>query len=331
MKLRWLRRLFTIALLGLVALLTWVAVIGSNATLTPKRRSVEDWHRTILSQSENHGLQVSQHTARQGTPYLICQPSAQPAGQKATELRKALQARGTRLAPWGTVHGTIILLHGHKGCKEDHLPICERFCAAGFRCLCIDLPGHGQNPSPYATFGHQEISLLKNLWRELQQTHPELHGPMALFGISQGGAIALQSAAEKDWSVAAVASVAAFASLDQPIATSANYLPAYVRAIKPLTTRACGLGIYCRCGFFPSQISPLRAAAQIDCPAFLCHGKLDTFIPPDAATRMHATIPHPQKHLRLIDGAKHHNVLAVGSTELYADICEFFLNALPRS
>lgn len=330
MKSRWLRIFLTTALLGLIALLTWVAVIGSDATLSPKRRNVADWHREILSHQKQHGLAVSQHNSRNGTPYLICQPAATPAGKKSMELRDALASRGTRLDPWGTVRGTIILLHGHKGCKEDHLPICERFCAAGFRCVCLDLPGHGQNPAPHATFGHKEIALLKQLWQEIQQTHAEMQGPMALFGVSQGGAIALQAAAEKDWSVAAVASVAAFASLDQPIATSADHLPAYVRGIKPLATRACGLGIYCRSGFFPHQISPLRAASHIDCPAFLCHGQQDNFIPHDAAIRMHAAIPHTNKHLRLIDGAKHHNVLAIGSTELYADICEFFLLAMAR-
>ena len=125
-----------------------------------------------------------------------------------------------------------------------------------------------------------------------------------------------------------MASICAFATLDQPIDASADYLPAIIRPIKPLTTRACAIGIYCRAGFFPHEISPLQAAARITCPVFLCHGKNDRFIPVQSAQQLYGNVSHDKKTLRIIENASHHNVLAVGSTELYADICEFFLKAL---
>ena len=259
---------------------------------------------------------------------MLCEPSAAPNGKKSLALREELQRRSAPLSPWGEIRGTILLLHGHKGCKEDHLPICERFCAAGFRCICIDLPGHGQHPLPYATFGFTEVSMLKNLWQEFLSDHPEATQPLFLFGVSQGGAIALQAAAHSDWSIHAVASVCSFTSLDQPIDASADYLPSVLSDTKPLTTRACAMGIYCRTGFFPSQISPLQAAQQITCPVFICHGKDDSFIPMHSAELLYQAVPHKQKSLHLIPNAGHHNVLSVGSTALYADLCEFFLKTL---
>jgi pimeloyl-ACP methyl ester carboxylesterase len=309
-------------------LLAYIAFIGSRATLSPPRRTVEKWQRDWLADPASHGITLTSFTSSNGTPCLICEPSAKPLGKKSLDLRKELQTRGTSVPAWGEIRGTILLLHGHKGCKEDHLPISERFCAAGFRCLCVDLPGHGQHPAPYATFGHTEMNLLAGVWQDFLTTHPDATQPLLLFGVSQGAAIALQGAANPQWPVRAVASVCSFASLDQPIAASADHLPSLIHGLKPLTTRACAMGIYCRSGFFPHDISPLAAAPRIDCPVFLCHGKEDRFIPVSASEQLFAAVSHEHKTLRIIPKASHHNVLATGSTELYADICEFFLRSL---
>jgi uncharacterized protein len=312
-----------------IATLVVIAYIGSKATLSPERRTVAEWHQTILNAPALHGLKVTHFTSHGGTPAMLCEPGPKECGTKSLALRAALRQRSIGLSPWGKIHGTILLLHGHKGCKEDHLPICERFCAAGFRCICIDLPGHGKHPKPYATFGFTEVQLVSEVWREFLETHPHAASqPLFLFGISQGGAIALQAAARDENTFRAVASVAAFSELTQPIDTSANHLPAGLRDIKPLTTRACALGIYCRAGFFPANISPLSDASQIRCPVFLCHGKNDSFVPVASARNLYDSISHSRKELRIIENAKHGNVLAVGSTELYADICGFFLSAL---
>jgi len=325
---RLLRKLcITLAVLALVAL-SIIAYIGSKVTLSPPRRSMESWHRDLLADTPSHGIAVNHHTSNNGTPYMLCEPGITETGKKSLALRDALQQRKVKLEPWGRIRGTILLLHGHKGCKEDHLPITERFCAAGFRCICIDLPGHGQHPSPYATFGHTEVAMIQEIWREYLTMHPHAAAPLFLFGVSQGGAIALQAAASPAWSIRGVASVCAFTSLSQPIDTSADHLPLVIRDLKPLTTRACALGIYCRAGFFPQQISPLQAASHIQCPVFLCHGSMDRFIPMQSAQELYQAVPHEQKTLSLIEGAGHHNVLSMGSTELYADLCEFFINSL---
>lgn len=265
--LRVLRRLLIISVIALLLLLGFIAFIGSRATLSPPRRSVENWHREWLADPQAHGVELTSFTSSNGTPALLCEPGGKPQGKKAMDVRAALQDRGAALAAWGEVRGTILLLHGHKGCKEDHLPIAERFCAAGFRCLCVDLPGHGQHPAPYATFGHTEMALLAGVWQDFLASRPEATQPLFLFGVSQGGAIALQTAARPEWPVRAVASVCSFTTLDQPIDASADHLPVLIRDLKPLTTRACDMGIYCHADFFPvrSARSPQRRASIARC------------------------------------------------------------------
>lgn len=325
----WIKRLllalFTVAFLLAIA----IAYLGSKQTLSPKRRVLADYHLTTLNHPGNFGLRITKFSPSDGTPCLVCEPQATGPAAKSQLLRQELTKRHVSLAPWGTIRGTIIMLHGHRGRKEDHLPICERFCAAGFRCICIDLPGHGDHPLPFATFGKQEIPLIERLWQEYSKQDPDAQaGPLFLFGYSQGGAITLQAASSPILQAKAIASVSAFSSLDKPIAASAKHLPVIVRDLTPLTTRACAFGIYCRAGIFPSDVSPCHAAEKITIPTFLCHGLEDSFVPPDQAQLIYNAIPHTHKVLSLIPNAQHHNTLSTGSTALYADICEHFLKNL---
>lgn len=330
---RWLKRLFWCLTLGVLIITIGIAWIGSKQTLSPKRRNIEDYHRVILDQPARYGLTISSFTARDGTPCLVCEPAAPKStdptlAQKSRALRHELELRHAPLAPWGKIHGTIFMLHGHRGCKEDHLPICERFCAAGFRCLMIDIPGHGQSPYPYATFGNREADMIPAIWQEYQERNPGPSEPLFLFGYSQGGAITLLTAAKHPEKIRSIASISAFSSLENPIAASAKHLPPVIRNLTPLTTRACALGIYLRVGFFPSSVQPARAARDISCPVFLCHGLEDSFVPAAQAQEIYDAIPNATKTLKLIPAAKHHNTLSTGSTALYADICEHFLHSL---
>lgn len=324
----WLKRLLGTLLTATLLLCIAIGYLGSKQTLSPKRRQLADYHLSTLQHPEQFGLRITPFSPSDGTPCLVCEPQSGSPASKSQVLRQELVNRGVALRPWGEIRGTIIMLHGHRGRKEDHLPICERFCAAGFRCICLDLPGHGDHPKPYATFGKNEVPLVETLWQEYLAQHPSHRGPVFLFGYSQGGAIALQSASSTILSAQAVASVSAFSSLDKPIAASAKHLPIIVRDLTPLTTRACAMGIYCRTGFFPSEISPVAAAAKIHIPTFICHGLEDSFVPYDQAQQIYAAIPDDRKTLSLIPLAKHHNTLSTGSTALYADICQHFLHAL---
>ena len=201
--------------------LTWIA---SSRLICPPRRILQDYHQDILANAREHGMSIESFAVN-GTPCLLCEPLAQPGSAvKGNKLRAEFQAQGLPLSPWGETKATLVLLHGHKGCKEDHLPVAERFCAAGFRCLLVDLPGHGQNPQPFASFGKRESSLPGEVLRAAAGQFHFDPAPAGLFGISQGGAIVLQAAARTDEHWFAVAELSSFAALDQVIAQQARTL-----------------------------------------------------------------------------------------------------------
>jgi pimeloyl-ACP methyl ester carboxylesterase len=303
--------------------LTWIA---SSRLICPPRRVLQDHHQDILANAREHGMRIESF-AVSGTPCLLCEPLAQPGSAvKGNKLRAELQAQSVPLAPWGEIKATLVLLHGHKGCKEDHLPVAERFCAAGFRCLLVDLPGHGQNPEPFASFGKRESSLPGEVLRAAATRFQFDPSPAALFGISQGGAIVLQAAAQTDEQCFAVGELSSFAALDQVVTQQAKALfgPLSSMANEIVTTL-----VQQRAGYTPSEIRPVDAASKLTIPVLIGHGDADSFVTPDQAQVLYAAAPSTRKQFLTIPGAGHSNVL-VTTAPVYATMTRFFWEALPR-
>lgn len=324
---KFLRHTATTCMILIVIAFIGTAIWGSGQLIHPQRRPIKDYHREVVAAPDKFGLTIESYIGPASTPCLLLTPPSSPGeAKKGRIVRDILTKRGVELAPWGEVRGTLVLLHGYRGRKEDYFPIAERFCAVGFRCIVIDLPGHGDNPAATATFGKNEVRLVESV---LDDAAARFHFPpthCGLFGLSQGGAIALQTAARPGSRWSAITSVSAFASLDQPVRYTANGISPMLAKITPFTTAACACGVRCRVGFFPSDIQPATAAASIRIPAFIVHGDQDTFIPIRAGESIFKAIPGPDKTFRAIKGAGHHNVLSTGSHELYADISAFFLD-----
>lgn len=312
------RRYFAIPLLLLATVLLVFIQIATHRITSPERRRLRDYHYQILAEPAAHGLELSSHTASDGTPYLVCKPGAF-ASPKGRLLRKQLATRGlTDLEPKPTA---LLLLHGHGGRKEDHLPIAERFCAVGYTCILPDLPAHGDSPLSEATFGKKEIPLLLEL---LDGIPTDLGVPQqtALFGISQGGAIALQLAGQEQDRIQAVASLSAFANLGEVMAHSAQRRSALHAGLLPAVTLNLNLQHHLQ----PAKISPEIASRGITAPTLVIHGAQDRLVPASHAQRLYRQLGTAHKKLRMIPDAGHSDVLIKGA-EVYADLAEFFLRA----
>lgn len=309
------------------AVLCWLA---SSRLICPARRTLQDYHQEILANAREHGMQIGGFTLSEGdskgTPCLVCEPASEPGvATKGNTLRSQLVAQGVALKPWGEIIGNLVLLHGHTGRKEDHLPVAERLCAAGFRCILIDLPGHGDHPSRFASFGFREASLpTEVLDAAARQFHFE-PCPAGIFGISQGGAIALQAGATDPRRWAAVAELSSFADLDGVIANQARRLFGPFQAPARLVVSHL---VKWRAGYDPATIRPIDAAASLDSiPVLIGHGDADTFVPPDHARRIFEVVPSKAKRFLSISGAGHHTVL-ITAQPVYATIGRFFVEAV---
>ncbi|MCW1920966.1 lysophospholipase [Luteolibacter arcticus] len=323
-------RLLIVALLLVAAALFATGWWGSGRLISPQRRALQDYHREILARPAEFGLRVEPFTTADQTPCLLVTGVKKPGkAEKGRLVRDELQRRGVALPPWGAQLGTIVMFYGHSGRKEDHLPICERFCAAGFRCLLIDIPGQGDHPGTIGTFGLSESELAGQALAEAATKFRFTATPACLFGVSQGGAIALQAAAREPAKWAGVASVATFASLDRPVRRAAE-------SILPKRFHFCctpvALSVSCvtrmRAGYWPADVKPVEAAAKLHLPVMIAHGDRDRYIGIEQAKEIFAAVPDRRKQFRVVKGADHKQVLATGSHALYADLCQFFLRSL---
>lgn len=307
-----------------VAILVWVA---SGHFITPNRRPLEPRHLEVISQPSEFGLDLEAFSvvAEDGTSLaaLLASPAENPGA--ADKSRRMADRLGLPL-PGGSDRrrGTVLILHGRSGVKEDMLAVAERFVAGGFRCIVYDARAHGESGGEVCTFGHLERGdFVRVLDESLSRlgSRGEDSGPVCAVGISLGASVILQSLPNEP-RLAAVVAVAPFAELPEIVTLAAKRTihPALPGWLLAGTMKAGGF----RAGFDPYAISPIRSLSASQTPVFFAHGSRDEVIPADHSARLHAVAVGP-KILRLVPEGNHGNVLAWGGDELYEEMIRFFL------
>lgn len=309
--------------------------IGSGKFVIPNRRPLEPRHLAALQTPSDFGFEFEPFdVALPDEPGIVLKamlltPSAHPGtAEKTRRMRHRLISAGHALPPWGGgSRGTVVMLHGRGGIKEDAFPVAERFVAAGFRCLIYDSRAHGESGAEFCTYGARESSDLSAVVDSaLRRFGDREIGPIMAFGISLGAAVTLQALPGEKRLHAAVV-VAPFAEL-APIADRAvaNVVSPMMPAL--LTSMVIAWGGW-RADFSPEMIRPIDAAAQINVPVMVVHGGRDVVIPYDEGRRIFETLAVKEKRWRPVPDGTHRDVLAKGGDDLYQEMIEFFLAALP--
>jgi pimeloyl-ACP methyl ester carboxylesterase len=87
--------------------------------------------------------------------------------------------------------GTVVLLHGYALAQFSMAPWALRLAQDGWRCVLVDLRGHGRSTGPKIYYGLQEPQDLSQLLDQLAHDG-ELKEPVAAFGESYGAIMALR-------------------------------------------------------------------------------------------------------------------------------------------
>ena len=111
--------------------------VGSGWFIVPKRRPLEPRHNEVLKRPSDFGMEleevdivladgVSLHS------YIATRSQAPGVAEKTREMSRRLHARGIEIGEES--RGTVYLLHGRGGRKEDLLWVAKRLVAANLRC-----------------------------------------------------------------------------------------------------------------------------------------------------------------------------------------------------
>ena len=223
---------------------------------------------------------------------------------------------GVRLAAWLVPRvgaPAIVLLHGYPADKADLLPIAAAL-APRFTVLLLDQRYFGQSGGRATTIGFRERGDLR---RAIDFLAARGFGPVGVFGLSLGGAVALLAAAEEP-RIRAVAAYAPFADL-----RSLGYeLYGWLGWLKyPFVGLLRGWSLV----FFGHDItvvSPERAAAALSVPVMLVASREDEQIPFAHAERIRRALAHdPRNEFEFTDRGRHGEL----PRGLEASLMRFFL------
>jgi fermentation-respiration switch protein FrsA (DUF1100 family) len=200
--------------------------------------------------------------------------------------------------------GIVVVLHGMDGTDASTMLGHARFLYdAGYSSLVLDMRAHGRS-------GGERIGLAFEEPRDVSAAldwvaaQPELRDqPLALLGLSMGGATALRTAAIRP-EVDAVISVSAFASVDRVLGQGMRLMGAPEELIGIYTpfTRLAMLTLY---GAWPSAASPERDIPSITPrPVLIAHGDADDQIPVENATLL-KNAAGDNAELWIVPGAGH--------------------------
>jgi len=228
-------------------------------------------------------------------------------------------ARGFDL-PRGSDSPAVLLIHGGGDTPQTLRYLADYLYERGYHVHVPLLPGHGRTPREFSTvLADQWMQTVKNAYRELIGAHSWV----AVAGLSMGGALVTQLAAEEH-SIPAVALLAPYLAIPARIAVAARlswlwgFAVPYVRALDPASrrsirdereaARSLAYGIFTPTALRALRVTvarAVRALPHVASPTLVVQSREDNRISPDAAERAFHRLGARDKQLAWVTGAGH--------------------------
>ncbi len=196
--------------------------------------------------------------------------------------------------------GTIVMLHGYRDSKENvaHWALC--LAEFGYRCVLVDLRGHGRSTGDLIGFGAFEVTDLSRLLDELRQQG--LAGDRVGFlGVSYGASMSLLLAA-RDKRVAAVVALEPFSNAAKAVVEFAHGIAPQEAAKISDADFAAAIAKAAHRGQFSWESGNVLAAMdQVTAPVLFYHGAKDTWISPENSRLLQSRTHGPSRLVILPD------------------------------
>jgi pimeloyl-ACP methyl ester carboxylesterase len=245
-----------------------------------------------------------------------------PAGWKWLEPKFdwTLPPRGAGAAPI-KVKGTILVLHGYRDAKENvaHWALC--LAEGGYRCILVDLRGHGRSTGDTIGYGSFEVNDLSRVIDDLQKRGlaPERVG---LLGVSYGASMGLLLAAQ-DHRIGAVVALEPFSNAEHALVEFAHGVAPQQAAKISEQDFASAVSKAAQRGKFSwSNGNVLAAMDRVTIPVLFYHGAKDTWMSPDNSRALQARARGVSRLVILPDDD--HVFLSMRLGEIVPDVWAWF-------
>lgn len=220
-------------------------------------------------------------------------------GQPRSEVTIRATVPGAPTSYSQSPRGSVVLLHCYGLSQKVMGPWALRLAQDGWRCVLVDLRGHGQSTGRQIHFGAQEVRDLSQLLDALAEDS-RLATPVVAVGYSYGAALALRWATVES-RVLRVVAIAPYAELSRSVLNVR-------REYAPLIPAACvkaGLNRLPGClGVPPGELDTTTLLARVPVSALLVAGERDRITPVSDVSRLH-TQAAPGSQLVVVPGATH--------------------------
>jgi len=198
--------------------------------------------------------------------------------------------------------GTVVLLHGYGVAQFAMAPWALRLAQEGWRCVLVDLRGHGKSTGRRIYFGLRESRDLSQLLDRLARDH-ELAAPVAAIGESYGAALALRwKAAEPR--VGSVVAIAPYAILSNAVL---NVCHEYAAGLPQALVKAGLRRLPSVLRVEPSQLDTVTVLARSPVVALFVAGAEDNITPAADVRRLYQAAARGSE-LIVVPGATHEAV-----------------------
>lgn len=195
--------------------------------------------------------------------------------------------------------GTVILLHGYGVDSLSMLPWAYLLAEKGWRCVLVDLRGHGASTSDRVYFGPQELNDLRSLLDHLQRSH-QVETPVSLVGHSFGGVLALLWKKE-DSRIDKVVAMSPYANLATAVE---NIRREYARWIPKFFISAGVRNLPALLNVHPCLLNPSCWLDDSLSDVLFISGGADKIATPDQVEKLYELSGH-ENHLIAIQNAAH--------------------------
>lgn len=212
-----------------------------------------------------------------------------------------------------TPRGTLFLLHGYGVDANTMLQWALTLAGDGWRCVLVDLRGHGASTGKQVFFGARESLDLGQLANYLDR-HAELPRPVAVLGASYGAALALKWAGE-DARLERVIALTPYAELAPAVLAIRD---GYAGWIPRGWVRRAAARLPAIVGVSPGGLDPAQWLTGHPVPALFIATDHDPIAPPEAVQRLHALALPGSEYRHLATGI--HETAPFQFEELLPDI-----------